>query len=266
MSQNCILERVAETNSTNDDLLARWRAGELIGPIARIANRQTTGKGRAGRIWLANPGDSLCFSLAYPFRRTAAELSGLSLVVGLAVLHGIANALDIKKATLHGQGLRLKWPNDLLFNNAKLGGILIEGGQTKLGDPTWMIIGVGINLRNAAAIQKHLENTAAFPVAALDELLPNPKRLPDAEFLWLKLIESFEQYLPDFDQKGFGLYQHQWMEWDAFEKTEVCISGVGKEPIFGIANGVDTKGALLLQQDNKTVAIHAGDVSLRAKS
>jgi len=266
MSWNCILERVAETNSTNDDLLVRWRAGELIDPIARIALRQTTGKGRAGRTWLANPGDSLCFSLAYPFQRTPAELSGLSLLVGLAVLQGIANALGIKKSTLHGQGLRLKWPNDLLLNNAKLGGILIEGGQTKPSDPTWMIIGVGINVRNAAAIQKQLENKVSFHVAALDELLQSPKELPDNEFLWLKLIESFGQFLPEFDQKGFSLYQHQWMEWDAFEKTEVCISGAGKEPIFGIANGVDTNGALLLQQENKTATIHAGDLSLRAKS
>jgi BirA family biotin operon repressor/biotin-[acetyl-CoA-carboxylase] ligase len=266
MSWNCILERVAETNSTNDDLLARWRAGALIGPIARIAQKQTAGKGRAGRAWLANPGDSLCFSLAYPFQRSPAGLSGLSLLVGLAVLRGIANALDVRESTLHGQGLRLKWPNDLLFNNAKLGGILIEGGQIKPSEPTWMIIGVGINLRNAMALERRLEIASTFHVAALEQLLSSSTKLPDTEFLWLKLIESFGQHLPDFDQKGFGLYQHQWMEWDAFEKTEVCISGAGKDPVCGIAKGVDSSGALLLEQKTKTIAIHAGDVSLRAKS
>lgn len=61
VDSNCILERVATTKSTNDDLLARWRAGELIDPVARIAHEQTSGKGRAGRVWLSNPEDTLCF-------------------------------------------------------------------------------------------------------------------------------------------------------------------------------------------------------------
>ena len=69
MSMNCILERAAETQSTNDDLLVRWRAGQLTDPIARIAHKQTAGKGRAGRSWIANPNDTLCFSYAYPFQK-----------------------------------------------------------------------------------------------------------------------------------------------------------------------------------------------------
>jgi BirA family biotin operon repressor/biotin-[acetyl-CoA-carboxylase] ligase len=92
MTVNCILERVTETRSTNDDLLERWRAGELIDPVARIARKQTAGKGRAGRAWLANPDDSLCFSMAFPFSRSPAELTGLSLLVGIAVIEGIAQA------------------------------------------------------------------------------------------------------------------------------------------------------------------------------
>ena len=266
MSWNCILERVAETKSTNDDLLGRWRAGELIDPVARVAQNQTAGKGRVGRSWLANPEDSLCFSLAYPFQRSPSELSGLSLLVGLAVLQGIANALGIEKSALYAQGLRLKWPNDLLLNNAKLGGILIEGGQAKIGEPTWMIIGVGINLRNASAIQNSLNSERSFKVASLDKILPSSIQLPDAEFISLKLIDSFEQHLPAFDQRGFALYQHQWMEWDAFKDIEVCISGASKAPVYGIAKGVDSSGALLLEQETKTIFIYAGDVSLRAKS
>ena len=113
MTANCILERIAETRSTNDDLLERWRSGQLIDPVARIAHKQTAGKGRAGRVWLANPEDSICFSLAFPFRRSPAELSGLSLLVGLAVIEGIAKACNLSPAKLHDLGLRLKWPNDL---------------------------------------------------------------------------------------------------------------------------------------------------------
>ena len=261
MTANCILERVTETKSTNDDLLARWRAGELIDPVARIAHKQTAGKGRAGRAWLANPEDSLCFSLAFPFKRTPAELSGLSLLVGLAAISGIAQACDLSEAELQAAGLRLKWPNDLLLNNSKLGGILIEGGQAKVGDPTWMIIGFGINLRNAEVIQANLDR--GLKASALNQLT---KLVPDVEYLWLKLISSLEYHLAQFDLHGFKPYQEHWMQWDAYRDQSVCISGAGKDPIFGTANGVDETGALLLQQDNKTITIHAGDVSLRIQS
>lgn len=84
--------------------------------------------------------------MAYPFQKRPNELSGLSLVIGLAVVTGIAGALGTSEAALHQQGLRLKWPNDLLLNNAKLGGILIEGGQSSPSSPTWMVIGLGFEL------------------------------------------------------------------------------------------------------------------------
>lgn len=266
MSPNCILERVATTKSTNDDLLARWRAGELIDPVARIAHEQTSGKGRAGRVWLSRPKDTLCFSLAHPFHKSPNELSGLSLVIGLAVITGIASALGISETALHQQGLRLKWPNDLLLNNAKLGGVLIEGGQSNPSSPTWMVIGLGLNLRNAALITKSLEDHSTFGVAALDQLISQQKPIPDAEFIWLKLIESFEKYLTQFEQFGFSHFKSSWVQWDAFNGQSVCISGVCKEPIIGISAGVDDAGALILKQHNKLITIHAGDLSLRVQS
>ena len=261
MTANCILERITETKSTNDDLLARWRSGDLIDPVARIARTQTAGKGRAGRSWLATPEDSLCFSLAFPFKRAPAELSGLSLLVGLAVITGIAQACNLSETELQQAGLSLKWPNDLLLNNAKLGGILIEGGQAKPDEPTWMIIGIGINLRNAQAIESNL--TGGLKVGSLAQLTDS---LPDIEYLWLKLIAALENSLSEFDEHGFELYQERWMKWDAYQGQSVCISGLGKDPMYGIAIGVNEKGALLLQQESKTVAIHAGDVSLRIQS
>ncbi|HAT39553.1 biotin--[acetyl-CoA-carboxylase] ligase [Polynucleobacter necessarius] len=261
MTANCIFERVAETRSTNDDLLERWRAGELIDPVARIAYRQTAGKGRAGRSWLASPEDSLCFSLAHPFKRTPAELSGLSLLVGLAVLSGIAQACNLRGSELHEAGFRLKWPNDLLLNNNKLAGILIEGGQAKAGELTWMIIGVGINLRNAGVSAAQLTNE--LKASSLDQITKSPI---DNEYLWLKLVESLENHFAKFDQYGFRPYKEEWMQWDAYLGQTACISGAGKDPVFGIARGVDDSGALLLQQANKTVTVHAGDVSLRIQA
>lgn len=265
MSTNCILERVATTKSTNDDLLARWRAGELVDPVARIAHEQTSGKGRAGRVWLSEPQNTLCFSLAYPFQKRPNELSGLSLVVGLAVIAGLAEALGSSEAALHQQGLRLKWPNDLLLNNAKLGGILIEGGQSNANSPTWMVIGLGLNLRHATRIEQRLGDHVSLGVAALDQMMPQQKPIPDAEFIWLKLIESFEKHLIQFEQHGFGYFKNSWSQWDAFNGQSVCISGAGKESIMGVSAGVDDNGALILNQQDQLMTIHAGDVSLRAQ-
>ena len=266
MTANCILERIAQTRSTNDDLLARWRAGELVDPVARIAHHQTAGKGRAGRTWLAKPEDSLSFSLAFPFRRSPAELSGLSLLVGLAVIAGVSKACQLDQASLHSLGLRLKWPNDLLLNNAKVGGILIEGGQTKVGDPTWMVIGIGINLHHAQLFENELGSQAKQKVGSLDQLISPSSSLPDTEFIWLKLIESLEHYLSDFDHNGFTAYQDEWENWDAYRDQAVRISGAHLDPIDGIAKGIDSSGALLVQQNHQTLTIHAGDVSLRAQS
>ena len=90
--------------------------------------------------------------------------------------------------------------------------------------------------------------------------------LPDAEYIWLKLVASLEHHLLEFDQHGFGIYQEQWKKWDAYLGQAVCISGAGRESIYGVAKGIDQTGALVLQQDNKTIAIHAGDISLRVQS
>lgn len=266
MTSKCILERVAQTKSTNDDLLERWRAGELIDPVARIAQKQTAGKGRAGRTWIARPGDSISFSLAYPFKKTPAQMSGLSLLVGLAVIDGIADALNLDSNVLHQAGLRLKWPNDLLLKDRKLGGILIEGGQAKVGDTTWMIIGIGINLSNSGAIENEVGDQTSLKIGALDQMITASAKLPDTEYLWLKMIAALESSLEQFDQVGFGPYQTRWKHWDAYFGKAVSISGSGRETIDGIAQGIDATGALLLQQDDKTLAIHAGDVSLRAQS
>jgi BirA family transcriptional regulator, biotin operon repressor / biotin---[acetyl-CoA-carboxylase] ligase len=154
----------------------------------------------------------------------------------------------------------------LLLNNAKLGGILIEGGQSNPDSPTWMIIGLGLNLRNGGLIEKSLGDGTSFKVAALDQLMPHQAPIPDNEFIWLKLIESIEKHLTEFEQHGFGYFKNSWSQWDAFDAQSVCISGSGKEALIGISAGVDDTGALILKQHDKSIAIHAGDVSLRVQS
>jgi BirA family biotin operon repressor/biotin-[acetyl-CoA-carboxylase] ligase len=125
-----------------------------------------------------------------------------------------------------------------------------------------MIIGVGINLRNAKALEEILDQRE-LKASSLEQLLPPQQALPDTEVLWLALIDSLSNHFKEFDQQGFSEYQKDWLKWDAFLNERVMISGTGQEPIYGIARGVDQKGALLLEQESKTIAIYAGDISLR---
>ncbi|CAN1517830.1 BirA Biotin-(acetyl-CoA carboxylase) ligase [Burkholderiaceae bacterium] len=262
MNWNCILERVAQTTSTNDDLLLRWRAGELIDPVARMANLQTAGKGRAGRKWQTLLGDSLCFSLAYPFKRTPAELSGLSLAVGIAVINGISTGLNISLRQLYENGLRLKWPNDILLGDKKLGGILLEGGQTQADQPTWMVIGIGLNATNAIS----LERAVGAEIAVLETLVNQPNQLPALDVIWLKILDQLGLVLTEFEENGFSTLQKIWLEWDAYANQAVVITGPGTSPQTGTALGVNPSGALILEQGTNQVLIHAGDVSLRGQA
>ena len=89
--------------------------------------------------------------------------------------------------------------------------------------------------------------------------------MPDIEYIWLKLIESFEKHLSEFEHSGFVHFQHAWERWDAFQGQSVCVSGAGEEPIFGSLVGVDQSGALIIKQDGQNITVHAGDVSLRVQ-
>ncbi len=120
-------------DSTNAVLLARAEAGAPSGTVV-IAAEQTAGRGRRGRNWFASPGDSLTFSLLWRFAPGTAP-AGLSLAVGVAVVRALAKV---------GAGeAALKWPNDILQDGRKLGGILVE---LLPGAPHAAVIGIGINL------------------------------------------------------------------------------------------------------------------------
>jgi BirA family biotin operon repressor/biotin-[acetyl-CoA-carboxylase] ligase len=246
--------------------MARWRAGTLIDPVARLSKKQTHGKGRAGRTWYARAEDSLSFSLAFPFHKSPAALSGLSLVAGLAVIEGICSALNTSERALYQQGLRLKWPNDIVIGHAKVGGILIEGGQTAPAEPSWMIIGVGLNVRSRIGDAAELKAILSGPVGALDQLLMQGQALPDQNYIWLNLVDAFVRLCTDFDGRGFDPFIQRWSNWDAYQGELVFTSLLGEKRVEGVASGIDHTGAYQIQTGHAMVAIHAGDVSLRKQA
>jgi BirA family biotin operon repressor/biotin-[acetyl-CoA-carboxylase] ligase len=238
------VEVVAETGSTNADLLARL--GTLDGPVLLIAERQTAGRGRAGRSWLSAPGASLTFSLAWRFKGPLQQMAGLPLAVGVALAETIA-AL--------GVAVQLKWPNDLLRDGSKLAGILVETGAANAGDGgIWAVIGAGINL----VMPDELEAQIGREVAAAPWLAQM-----DRNQLMAALLSRLAAVLAEFDDTGFAPFAERWNALHAWRDREVSIIDDGKVLQQGRAAGVDAIGRLMLATGAGMVEVLSGDVSLR---
>jgi BirA family biotin operon repressor/biotin-[acetyl-CoA-carboxylase] ligase len=231
---------LAQTASTNDDLLAQ--AQQLHGPTLLWALRQTAGRGRAGRIWHAAEGATLTFSLAWKFALPLQALTGLPLAVGVTVAEVLA---------AHAVEVRLKWPNDILRDGRKLGGILIEVARD--GDAHWAVIGIGINM---ALPQQLDEQTAAVAATA-----------PELQADCANVVAAFACALADalslFSQQGFSAFVARWNARHAHAGMGVSILDRGAVRYRGHAIGVDEKGRLLLDTEHGRQAVVAGDVSLR---
>ena len=143
------LEVLLQTDSTNSRLLAvtDLPAGKVD---VCVAEHQSAGRGRRGRDWVAPFGGGICFSLGWVFPEPPKQLSALTLAAGVAVLRALecCGARDIQ----------LKWPNDVLFANRKLGGILCEL-RAEAGGPAYVVIGIGLNVRLSDASRRAIAAT-----------------------------------------------------------------------------------------------------------
>lgn len=229
---------LAECGSTNTDALAHLRGGG--GPLLLSASRQTAGRGRLGRAWQSDEA-ALTFSLALPLP-AALDVSGLSLAVGCTV----ADVLDP-----HGDRLRLKWPNDLFLDGAKLGGILIETVPLP-GDRRGVVIGIGLNLR---PLPPGADRSAfASGHAALQSLDP----AATAATVLDRLAPALQALLADFQALGFAPWQAGFARRDLTAGQRVRVGGQA-----GIARGVSERGELLLDTAAGMQAVSGGEVSLR---
>lgn len=239
-AQRIALEVVAETGSTNADLLAR--VDSLPGPALLAAEIQTAGRGRGGRVWHSAAGASLTFSLAWPFNRPIHALVGLPLAVGVVIAETLAR---------YGAECQLKWPNDVLKDGKKLCGILIETTAGK--ERTWAVIGIGLNM----AVPRSLAQQIGSDAAELSQ--PQLER----EALLAALLDGLAQAMDLFESDGFKPFMARWNARHAYAGKPVAILESDKVLHQGSAIGVDPIGRLMLDTAAGTIAIMAGDVSLR---
>ncbi|MCK9389677.1 MAG: biotin--[acetyl-CoA-carboxylase] ligase [Sulfuritalea sp.] len=229
-------------DSTNAVLLSRAEAGAPSGTVV-IAEEQTAGRGRRGRIWFASPGDSLTFSLLWRFAPGTAP-AGLSLAVGVAVTRAL---------TIVGAGkTALKWPNDILKDGRKLGGILVE---LVPGAPHAAVIGIGINLRLPVGMPED--------VCAASTAIDATGAAADVNELLAALLGELLATLEIFATEGFAAIRPEWMARHAWQDARVSLSTDFAPPREGICRGVDTDGALLLEVDGRVERVLSGEVSLR---
>lgn len=239
------IETQLSTDSTNRDLLERASRGELA-ITALFAEQQTAGRGRRGRAWLSPFGSNLYFSLLWRFTRSVADLPGLGLAIGVAMLR------VLQRWNL--QGLQLKWPNDLLCQGRKLGGILIEV-QGETSGPCAAVIGVGLNVHMPKAIdidQPWIDlYQAGVTISARNQLA-------------VTLLDEILMVLHQFSNTGLASFLNEWRHYDYFRDQPVDIQLAG-QVLQGIARGVDDHGALLVEQNNQLRRFFSGDISLRGR-
>jgi BirA family biotin operon repressor/biotin-[acetyl-CoA-carboxylase] ligase len=241
-AQRFDIDVLPRCDSTNAILLSRAEAGAASGTVI-IGEQQTAGRGRRGRVWFASADDSLTFSLLWRLA-PGTPPSGLSLAVGVAV----ARALEKVGA---GE-TALKWPNDLLRDGRKLGGVLIElvpGGSLAA------VIGIGLNLRLPPDMPADVRATsAAIATAGVT---------PDVNDLYASLLLELLATLERFAAAGFAAIRPEWMARHAFQDAPVTLTADFGPARVGLCRGADSDGALLLEVDGRVERILCGDVSLR---
>lgn len=251
LAQLASLDLAWNLDSTNSELLRRGTASRGVDVL--LAERQTGGRGRRGREWASPLAAHLYLSLARQFSGGLARLGGLSLVAGIAA----AEALR----ALGYDGVRLKWPNDLVVDDdtglRKLGGLLIEGSGEHAG-PVRAVIGLGLNVRMPDAFASRI----AQPWIDLATLSTSP---PSRNALTVALLIQLLPALEQFDRDGLGSFLPRYDALDALAGRAVTVHTATGEH-HGVAHGVAADGALRVRlRAGGESTFHSGEVSVRAR-
>jgi BirA family transcriptional regulator, biotin operon repressor / biotin---[acetyl-CoA-carboxylase] ligase len=235
--------------STNTALLERENPTSGTSEVL-LAEHQSAGRGRRGRAWLAPPGGAICLSLSWTFREVPQDLGALSLVIGVCVLR-VLRELGVAAAAL-------KWPNDLVVGERKLGGVLIELRAESAG-PACVVVGIGLNVALGEAL---LSMIAASGTAATD-LASTGVGATSRNAVAAALVSACVRGLMQFEREGLKPFIEEWRGADALRGRPVSVSA-GEGIARGLARGIDLHGALLVETPQGVQRFIAGDVTVRA--
>jgi len=238
-----------ELDSTNSHLMAQASTGAPGGTVC-LAEYQTAGRGRIGRSWQTPFGAAVCLSLLWRFEDHG-TVAGLSLAVGVAIHRALRRA--------GVEGIGLKWPNDLLWQGRKLGGILLEVSGEAHGRCA-VVVGVGLNLRIPASAAQAIDQ------AWTDLSQISGGQLPSRNRLTGYLLEGLLELLAAYPEQGLQAYVDEWRHWHCMAGRKAVLQLGGKN-IAGTVVGISDAGLLLLDcEEGGLREFASGDVRLRQQA
>ncbi len=199
-----------------------------------ITDNQVAGRGRHGRTWQSPPGSGLCLSLGYTFARQPANLSALTLAIGL----GVADALEEAGAP----GILLKWPNDLIANDGKLGGILTESQSLAGSGATMVVTGIGLNVD----LGQTLDVVPAIEGARkIVDLAAVSNALAPRHEIAACMIEHVCTAFASYETAGCAALVSRFSRRDWLRGRELTVD-TPQRRITGVGAGIADDGALLV--------------------
>jgi len=243
------LQIMDSVDSTNAEAM-RQLEEEVRSGAVYTAEQQTAGRGRRGRHWVSPFARNLYLSLVWEFGQGAAALEGLSLAVGVAV------ARALSKCGL--PAIQLKWPNDVLHDGKKLGGILLEMTGDAAGT-CQVVVGVGLNVAMPGAAGREIDQ------AWTDIKTMSAEAAPGRNALLSALLNELLPLIASFEASGFEAWREEWQALDAYADKSVILDASGKQTA-GTARGVDVRGALQLETTTGVQSIYGGELSMRPAS
>ncbi|HLI14072.1 MAG TPA: biotin--[acetyl-CoA-carboxylase] ligase [Alphaproteobacteria bacterium] len=229
-------------DSTNEEAKRRAEQGAAEGTLL-WAKRQTAGRGRRGRQWISPPGNLYCSLVLRP-DRTAAEVAQLGMVAAVATREILIGVLPPSASVL------LKWPNDVLVNEKKAGGILLESAAHHIKGISWLVVGIGVN------IETHPAGTS-FPSTCLRR---EGGHAIGVASLLEPLCRVFHRWYDIWRIEGFAPVREAWWSgaWNPGKPIDVQLEG---RRTTGIFSGLDDQGALVLSlPDGSQHRITAADI------
>lgn len=230
--------------STNDFLNQHHTSDQQI----CLAEYQTAGRGRLGRSWHSPFAQNINMSFSYLFTKDISDLGGLSLAVALLTCQAIESLYALPKP------ISLKWPNDLYYDNKKMGGILVDL-QAETHGHCRVVVGIGLNINTEVAKQTELQR----PWTSLQQITG---KLSDRNALVIALMNQLSTGLAEYQAAGFSPFIEAWEMRDHLRDKAIQLQWLNRT-VQGVAAGINLQGHLVVRLEDGTVKhFSSGEASL----
>ena len=223
--------RIEET-TTVMDYIKQFSINTVV-----ITNKQTQGRGKGNRTWISQKSNNLYMAISIDSSNKSINYFNYCFVSAIAMVE------SLKELIKENINLNIKWPNDILLNNKKIGGILLENDLQK----NILIIGIGININNSPVF----DNNILFP----------PTDIQKEGFTVDKneLINIFLKKFEQFDVSNFDLIKNKLIQYFYNFGKEIIVKN-NNEQIIGVFKDIDLDGSLILDCDATERRFFSGDV------